>query len=405
MNIFLIERQKQLAGIVTEGSVIVESKQTIVNLGYPEILATFLQEKFGQKAFLIAKWLKEYSNIHGQTDSNWWRKHLRGITFNRDDPDMVDYVDLYEAGKISQRLYSEVRAKLELGRSKDTDPNSEEPVDFSKLSQLKADAREGLFNNIFFKSTFIIDIISGKIKDLKPYKNLTFQQAKDKYDSKRIFDDMQPIKQYENGLKWIDVGSKCQLVGNAMNNCGSTGVMSSDPDRTMLTLFDKNNNPHVVITYSPNDKRLSSDEGKASSAVKDEYHSYVLDLAKHLGANFDVHATKSPSLKMKAILGDKIKSVDVIPGSGLYSYYKLVLSDESVWYSNGYTAAKAHDVVAERKPEDKKEIDMVTSYFAQRNIRNADGVVDIEKLTIESVEFSNGKSILIERWQKLAGII
>jgi hypothetical protein len=41
-------------------SLIFESKQSIVNLGYPEIIASLFYEKFGNKAYQLAKWYKEY---------------------------------------------------------------------------------------------------------------------------------------------------------------------------------------------------------------------------------------------------------------------------------------------------------------------------------------------------------
>ena len=137
-----------------------------------------------------------------------------------------------------------------------------------KLQDLREEISRGFFKKVFFSRNLIIGIDSGKIIDLHPYANLTFREANEKYEKKSIFSDKTPVKKYPNGWRWVDAGAKCDLIGGMMKNCGSTGVMSADKDRTMLTLFDEQNIPHVVATYSPNEKRISGVEGQASTAVK-----------------------------------------------------------------------------------------------------------------------------------------
>jgi hypothetical protein len=195
--------------------------------------------------------------------------------------------------------------------------------------------------------TLIEDIESKKITNLQPYKDLSFSEAKDRYDNIRIFDTKQLIKIYKNGWKWIDVGNRCQLVGKLMKNCGSAGVMSWDEDKTILTLFDKNNKPHVVVTYSPNEKRISGDEGAASTEVKGKYHRYILDLAEHLGVKFDAEKSKSKSLKIKSMLRNRLKNIKKLRGNDLFSeYYEIVLDDGKEYYSDGYSIVAKNDVMA-----------------------------------------------------------
>ena len=278
------------------GELLQESKQGIMNLGFPEIIASILYKRFGNKAPLIAKWVKDY-NIYkatsrsGEVAKDWWRAAHR--RFSR-GLNLVDLVDLYEASKKSVEELNKVRKELELhiDHAKDVSLEDERRVYKAEIESMLE--RE----EMAFYSVLIRDIESGKIKDLKPYEDLSFEEAKKKYDEKRVFEDQTPVKAYLNGWRWINVGPRCELVGKKMSNCGSAGVMSMDPDKTIITLFDEHQNPHVVVTYSPNEKRISGDEGAGSTGVKPEYHKYVLDLAKALGVQFDYNRSKSPDLKV-----------------------------------------------------------------------------------------------------------
>lgn len=306
-----------------------ESKQSIMNLGFPEVIASLLYEKFGNKAFLIAKWYKEYKALGKRADDkNWWHSSHRSF-FSR-DLELSDLVDLFDAAKISEEEYNKVRNQHRLGDSEDYDRQE-------TLTFLKEEIKEKFFNEIFFSyNNFIQLIINGQIRDLNPYKDLNFYDAIEKYETKKVFQETTPLKVYSDGWKWIDAGKKCHLIGNKMRNCGSTGVMSTDPDRTMLTLFDGNNNPHVVATYSPNENRLSGIEGGASTAIKSEYIPYVLDLVKFKGIQLDTNHEKSKELKIKYILDDKIKTLKLIYQSTFDEIYKLTTKDGKVFYTDSY---------------------------------------------------------------------
>jgi len=48
------------------GNRLFESKQTIMNLGFPEVVASIFNELFGNKAFIIAKWFRDCQLLTAQ---------------------------------------------------------------------------------------------------------------------------------------------------------------------------------------------------------------------------------------------------------------------------------------------------------------------------------------------------
>jgi hypothetical protein len=306
-----------------------ESKQSIINLGFPEVIASLLYEKFGNKAFLIAKWYKEYKAIGKiAEDKNWWRSAHQSF-FSR-NIELSNLVDLFNAAKVSEEEYNKVRNKYRLGDAEDYDRQE-------TLSFLKDEIKEKFFDGGFFTyNNFVQSIINGQTTDLNPYKDLSFDEASEKFETKKVFQDTEPLKVYSDGWKWINAGKKCDFIGTRMRNCGSTGVMSTDPDRTMLTLFDGSNNPHVVATYSPNENRISGVEGGASTQIKSEYIPYVLDLVKQMGIRLDTQYEKSKELKIKYILGDNIKNLQLIYQDTFNEIYKLTTNDKKIFFTDSY---------------------------------------------------------------------
>jgi hypothetical protein len=321
-------------------SLLVESKQSIVNLGFPEVIASILYEKYGKNAFVVSKWYKDYftDDYEAMDNKTWWRR--ANTEYSLKKLGLTDLIMLYDAAKISFEEYNKIKKQLELEIDDTQEFNKSE-----KLQDLREEISRGFFKKVFFSRNLIIGIDSGKIIDLHPYANLTFREANEKYEKKSIFSDKTPVKKYPNGWRWVDAGAKCDLIGGMMKNCGSTGVMSADKDRTMLTLFDEQNIPHVVATYSPNEKRISGVEGQASTAVKNEYADYVIDLVKTLGAELDYDREKSKFLKLKYALGNKLKSLKKIPNESDYDeYYVLVTSDNKTYYTNSYEMISKEDV-------------------------------------------------------------
>jgi hypothetical protein len=330
-------------------NILFESKQNLVALGIPEVIASLIYEKFGKNAFLIARWYRDNSarpeGEAGIYPANWWK--LANTTFSS-NVDLRGLVDLWEAAGISEEEYQKTREAVGLERDDVEDDNLQSFFDSKTVQKtIKEEIARELFKSVFFSYTTIIqDIVSGKLTDLKPYKDLSFQDAKDKYDKKNLFKDPgKVIKTYENGWRWIDAGKKCQFVGGLMKNCGSVGVMSLDPDSTMLSLFDSKNKPHVVVTYSPNQKRISGDEGVAGSAVKSQYHDYILDLAKTLGAKQDFENSKSNELKLKGKLGDQLQKMEIIKKGTYNNIYKVTMIDGTSWFTDSYNFYPENEVL------------------------------------------------------------
>ena len=346
-----------------------EAKQSLINLGIPEVIATIFYEKFGKNAYTIARWYKEYTAYRNDY-KNWWREVSHGISRTG----IVEMVDLYNAmkdfanDKITVDQYNSIREKL--GFAKD---DGTEELSF-RLEQLKDRIEEDFLQEVFFGRNLIKDILSGKIKSIQPYSKLSFDQANQKYEEKSIFKDKKPLKTYSNGWRWVDAGQKCDLVGKQMKNCGSTGLMSMDQNRTMLTLFDPNNIPHVVATYSPGEKRLSGVEGQASTGVKNEYADYVVDLAKTLGAELDLSNNKSTFLKLKWMLNPA--SIQEVEGRTQFSsdnFYIVRLQNGEEYYTNGYEAVLKDKVDNIPQPELTlfKKLSYIFDYYNKNSVIKA----------------------------------
>ena len=324
------------------GSMLTESKQEITNLGYPQIITNFFYDKFGKNSYVIAKWYKDTKKyqFEGRDQTNWFLFSQRQLGRGRD---IQDLIKMYNAAdNNSPEQYAEVLNYLEI--SYDISKFDEYYLQRQKTS-LAEQIYEDFYRDYFFAYQLIKDIENGIIKDVAPYKNLEFSEAQDKYDEKLIFKNKKPIKEYSNGYKWIDVGAKCHLVGKLMNNCGSSGVMGTDPNRTIIALFDENNKPHVVTVYHPSEHRISGDESNGSRPVKEKYHEYVLDLADHLHATFDADKTKSKLLKLKYLLKGNLKNIERIEGGAIYDeYYKIILNDGRNYYTNTHIVISEEDI-------------------------------------------------------------
>jgi len=58
---------------------VLESKQEIINLGFPSLIATLFYKKYDKYAYTFAKWYTTYSGI--KPEGNWfsslnWKKHF-----------------------------------------------------------------------------------------------------------------------------------------------------------------------------------------------------------------------------------------------------------------------------------------------------------------------------------------
>lgn len=363
--------------------ILFESKQSIINLGYPSIVATILYEKFDRNAPLIARWFKEYQTYHfaDKKPKDWWKTQSNFLSNRLGLPDLTD---LYEAANISKEEFD--RVKEDKGLYVDKESSFEKD---KILSLIKNEISEYLFNNTgFFRKNIIKAILAGEIKDFKPYESLSIENASEKYESKKIFQDKVAIKTYPDGWKWIDVGNYCEIIGRKMKNCGSAGVMGMDPDRTILTLFDSNNEPHVVATYSPNEQRMSGVEGKASSEIKSEYIPYVIDITKFLNANLDIYRVSSKELKIRYLLDGKIKTItNFADGDSQFGqgYFKIKTKDNKIFYTDSYSVVSDQDLKSiDYKSYRKKArtiLDKVIAFFSLSRYSEID---DSKFTTIEN---------------------
>ncbi len=347
-----------------------ESKQPIINLGYPKILVDLLYEKFGKNSFLIAKWFRQYqTGIYNSSpiDPDWWINIFRSSIFgSRYDKDIYSLIRLYNATD-SEENYLKEREEQE-----DPVPDDYKPqLDIEeKRVYYRNKIKEKLFDMGFFYSSLIKKIFEGGIKNIKEYSNLTYSDALEKYNRKNVFEDRTPLKVYKNGYKWIDVGPKCELVGSLMRNCGSTGVMSTDPNKTIITLFDSNNVPHVLVTYSPNQKRISGSEGQAGSNVKEKYYDYILDLENELDATLDYLKEKEKLLALKAMLKNHYRDINTIHkdsfGSG---FYLVTMNDGREFYTNFNTFVSKENI----EGDDSKKRNIISRLIKVFNTAHVGG--------------------------------
>jgi hypothetical protein len=341
---------------------LMESTSSIISMGYPEIIAKILYEKFGRFAPIIAKWLPE-SKFNVEVPKNWW---FQIFSDYRRTPSLYDLTRLYTAAD-NPEAYKKVLIDIGISSRFDDGDDLEEE---KKL--LRARIEPTFFEDYFFNNSIIKDIQSGVLKDIGPYKKLSFEEAQHKYDAKRIFNDATPIKTYSNGFKWINVGRRCSLIGHQMRNCGSAGLMSLESEAVMIVLFGPENTPHVVVTYSPKEKRISGDEGGASTEVKPQYHEYILDLTQILGAKFDANKSKSTFLKVKYLLQGKATEFQEIKlGEDKFFMFNM---EGKVYYTDGYLVVSKEDVekVQEAIKQgqvtlDNKMDNIIQSVFNYRN--------------------------------------
>jgi hypothetical protein len=319
---------------------IISAKQDIVNLGYPEIIARFFYEKYGNLAPLLAKWYKDYRVPQDWEGGDWWRKFLDKFG---DLYSLANLTYLYErSGDLESFFQACDWAGIPCRHKIETQEDLDEQRGWL-INRIRADFFDDTFFNYY---SLIQDIVSGQLKDIAPYKKLRFFDAQKKYEKRRYFQESTPIKVYENGFQWIDVGRKSTLLSEQMKNCGSAGLMSLDKDATIVALFGPNGKPHVMVTYSPNEKRISGDECGASAPVKPEYHQYVIDLAEHLGASFDAMKSKSPELGLKYRLRNIAQSIEPlkVSGSSFDSYFRFVDKSGKVFYTNGAMVVSEEEV-------------------------------------------------------------
>lgn len=246
-------------------------------LGFPAGLAEFYQKTFRKNAWTVAKWTTE---LYG-----------KGLE------KLPDLRELKLRSEIIEKLRSMISLPYE-EREKESEEIKyyyEEKFDlwipiYGYENEDINETIEGFlvgfssFLISIFQSDIVRDIISGKLTDLNPYKNLSFSEAKEKYYKRIQIQNSEILVDYGNFV-WVNTGlEKCQIIGNRMNNCGSAATMSPDKEKNIIVLLDKNKDPHIIATWGVNTKSLRGIQGKASSVPKEKYWPYIQDLVRVLGA-------------------------------------------------------------------------------------------------------------------------
>lgn len=321
------------------------SQSNIINLGYPKVLAKIFDAKFGKDSFTIARWMKE---LHAPGDSDWLNKIGRRPGNWMSDGDLKRCIGLFDAAQTAidkgvPSLYVKYKRENDFGvADRELDLTSDELRETQQY--LVSEMTEEVIGDLFFYYSIGRDILSGKLSNLSPYKKLSFREALDKFNEKKVFQDQKPFKVYPDGWRWINVGEKCELIGGKMHNCGSAGVMGSDPDRTMYALFDISDNPHVLLTHSPNEKRISGVEGIGGSTIKDKYSDYVMDLIDLLGANYDIGKSQTKILNLKTALRGFTKDLTRITDNMFSEIFSFHDDSGELYYTDSFNVVSSGDV-------------------------------------------------------------
>lgn len=308
------------------------------NLGFPKSLEKAFEDIFGQdRATTYGKWFKEYEG--GLRFGGRWFSGISRVQ-SPSGLNLLDCVDMLEAirtgdeEKFNQLI--EVDEWSDRGDSKWAKIGLKEKGMQNAKPYLEKQLRDGLVDDaIFFTRDIVKDHEKIKKQEFKQYSKMPFEDASAKYSKIKAFSESKEVMTFDDGHRWLDVGPKCQFVGREMKNCGSTGVMSWDRDKTMLILVDPNNKPRIVATLSPNEKRLSGVEGSASTQPKEEYYDHIVKLADFLDVKFDITRSDSFLLNLKYLFrGVKIKIKQLKTDNEYRRIYKISLPDKRNIYSD-----------------------------------------------------------------------
>ena len=300
------------------------SKQSIVNLGYPEIFASFFIEKFANNSFIIARWIKEILDDSKSffDDDPFYFGLINGFNNNAKEE-----MNMYLASQKGRDFY--YNYLKERGFEVDYKYSFEEEKDI-----LVDDLRKSFNKSVKFKRDLIKQIHSGKITNISEYKKLNYNDASMKYMDKNIGNEKNTIISYHDGYRWVDFGKSCDWLGRKMKNCGSSGLTGLSFDSRMLALLDENNKPHVILTDNTDISTVSSIQGAASSSPKEKYHNYIIDLIKELNLKFDLKTNKSISLYIDFIFQDLDLEKELVYKGTWKDIYKLTVGNR-IFYSDG----------------------------------------------------------------------
>jgi hypothetical protein len=132
-----------------------EAKADIVGLGFPAIIATILHEQYGNLAYLIAKWFRDYKYSTDPKPDNWWLQTTSSFLW--------DLTDLYKS-TTDEDSYKAALDRKGISNDKFLGLDDEKQA-------LKEQIEKQFLNDYFFKDEFVKEVVTGQIKDINNYKN------------------------------------------------------------------------------------------------------------------------------------------------------------------------------------------------------------------------------------------
>ncbi|AQU89195.1 hypothetical protein B0W47_16565 (plasmid) [Komagataeibacter nataicola] len=205
-------------------------------------------------------------------------------------------------------------------------------------------------------------------------------------------DDITPMIKYEDGFQWVklDTPEAKDFEGNAMGNCVGKGGYDN---KTIFSLRDKDNFPHVTIEYDEKTKTIQQMKCKGNSEVTDDYMPVVKNLMMELKPEhiYDIDNAVSKDgdyyigiYEIKQAVNDGIK-FDAINIEGEYA-----LSKEGEFYTN---FIDIYDAMKEGVKFDDVQLDSL--YEQQNYALSNDGILcvenDIYDTKDKGLKFDKGK--------------
>lgn len=328
---------------------ITESKQSIVNLGFPKVIAKILQERFKEKAPLLAKWMAQQMSLILRPNSKKTPWEQEEINYFGEKSNLYKMVEMYE--------------------------NEGQRMDHIERQELYDDIKEEFFNRLFWKYRLIKDFLKNPSLPISNYKNLSFSDARKKYDTMRLQKDETVLHTCKSGNVWADVGQDNEIVGNIMKNCGRCSLMSLSEDKTMVWLREggKNGTPKVLVTYSRQDKTIGAITGKAGSSVKDKYVPDIIEWVEAFGLTINSHTNMNELVRIYSKYTDRlqngISSISRLREKGHWSYNSHFIVDLKsgpvlVWGFKEFDLNKVWILAShfQMKPSEKTLIKIIDSF-------------------------------------------
>lgn len=216
---------------------IIESKQELLNLGYPPWFIEHFVKNFNTYAHVVARWMKEY---YGGKDKRWFYDLPEmKLTVKKVFTAVVNKHGIMNQFADRYRPYYDLTLQDVLDPTKSSDLSIEDRWQLTDL----------FFTNMrFFDTELGQTILNSNDNKWIQYRKLSFKEASAKWDKVIAFEDYPILYSYKDGWCWRKLESYNELIAELMGNCGDT---ASYEDK-LVVLFDDNKKPRVLGTLSGN---------------------------------------------------------------------------------------------------------------------------------------------------------